>query len=118
MSTTVKIVMNPTQKILLARALNKNGAGQVKFTKECAKNFDGYVPYLTGRLKNMMITIETNKIIYSAPYAKKQYYTNKGMGRQGNSLGGKRGKFWDKRSWVDNGNNIIQTIARFCGGHI
>jgi len=114
---SIKINMDPTQKILLKRALNKNGAGQVKFTKECAKNFNNYIPYDTGRLKDMMITIGTDKITYSAPYAKKQFYTNKGMGRQGDSMGGKRGKMWSNRSWIDNGDDIVQTIASFCGGH-
>ena len=117
MGNHVRLIMNPTQKILLARALNKNGAGQAKFTKECAKAFNNYVPYDKGRLKDMMVTLETSKIIYSAPYAKRQFYTNKGMGKQGSSAGGKRGKMWSARSWIDNGDNIIQTVADFCGGH-
>lgn len=115
--SSIRINMNSPQKILLARSLNKNGVGQTKFTKECAKAFNNYVPYDKGRLKDMMVNLEATKIIYSAPYAKKQYYNNKGMGKQGNSSGGKRGKLWDRRSWIDNGNNIVQTIANFCGGH-
>lgn len=74
------------------------------------------VPFKTGRLKDMMIEIETNKVIYNAPYAAKNYYLNKGMGRGGESVGGKRGKFWDKRAWIDHGDKIVKTIAEFCGG--
>ena len=54
---TTRLVMQPTQKILLKRKLNRNGAAQVFFTKECAKEFNNYVPFLTGRLKDVMITI-------------------------------------------------------------
>jgi len=74
------------------------------------------VPYDTGRLKDMMITMEASRITYSAPYAKSQYYNNKGMGKQGESMGGKRGKLWDKRCWITSGDTITRTIANFCGG--
>lgn len=116
MGTTVKIEMKPTQKILLKRYLSKNGEAQIKFTKEVAKHCNNYVPFKTGRLKDMMIELQTDKIIYHAPYAAKQYYTNKGMGKQGTSLGGLRGKFWDRRMWSDKGDKIVQTIAEFVGG--
>lgn len=116
MATSIKLVMNDTQKILLKRHLNKNGQAQQMFTKECAKCFNNYIPYDTGRLKDMMVELQTNKIIYNAPYARKQYYTNKGLGNQGESIGGKRGKFWDKRAWNDQGDKIVQTISQFVGG--
>ena len=115
--SSVKIYMNDKQKILLARSLNKYGEGQSYFTKECAKAFDNYVPYLTGRLKNMSVSIEPDKVIYSAKYAKVQFYNNKGTGRQGVSLGGLRGKQWSARSWIDNADTIVKSVARFCGGH-
>ena len=116
MATKVKVVMDNNQKILLKRALNKNGKAQVKFTKECAKAFNNYTPYDTGRLKDDMVQLETSRIIYSAPYARKQYYSNKGLGKQGTQVGGKRGKFWDKRAWADNGDSIVKSIADFVGG--
>lgn len=116
MATNVRIQMDDTGKILLKRYLNKDGQAQEKFTKEVAKYSDNYVPFQTGRLKNMMIEIKTNKIIYNAPYARKQYYTNKGNGKEGTSLGGLRGKFWDKRMWNDRGNDVVKSIAQFVGG--
>lgn len=116
MATNVKIKMDDIGKILLKRSLNKDGKAQEKLTKEIAKYSDNYVPFKTGRLKNMMIEIKTSKIIYKAPYAKKQYYTNKGIGKQGTSLGGIRGKFWDKRMWNDRGNDVVKSIAQFVGG--
>lgn len=116
MAIKVRIEMNDVQKILLKRSLNKNGNAQVKFTKEVAKYCNNYVPFKTGRLKDMMITIGTNKIIYNAPYATKQYYTNKGIGKNGTSQGGLRGKMWDKRMWSDRGDEIVKSVAQFVGG--
>jgi len=118
MGTNIKIKIDDTQKILLKRHLNNNGDAQIKFTKEVAKQCNNYVPFKTGRLKDMMIQLQTSKIIYNAPYAAKQYYTNKGAGKQGNSIGGLRGKFWDKRMWNDKGDSIVKTIADFVGGKI
>lgn len=116
MATTVRIKMDSTQKILLKRSLNKDGKAQEFFTKEVAKYSDNYIPFKTGRLKNMMVEIETSKIIYNAPYARKQYYTNKGLGKQGTSIGGLRGKQWDRRMWNNRGNEIVKSVAQFVGG--
>lgn len=116
MATNVRIDIDDSQKILLKRYLNKNGKAQVQFTKECAKAMNNYTPFKTGRLKDMMVTLESDRIIYNAPYSKKQYYLNKGMGRGGESVGGKRGKFWDRRMFIDHGDKIVQSIAEFCGG--
>jgi len=116
MATKVKIQMDDTQKILLKRYLNKDGQAQIKFTRECAKWMNNYVPYDTGRLKDMDVEIATDKVIYHAPYARKQYYTNKGMGKQGCSLGGLRGKMWDRRAWSNHGNDIVKSVAQFVGG--
>ena len=113
---TTKLVMNSTQKILLKRGLNKNGKAQEFFTKQCAKYMNNYIPFLTGRMKDMDVEIQTDKIIYSAPYAKKQYLTNKGTGKGGVSNGGLRGPFWDKRMWINRGNEIVKNTAEFCGG--
>ena len=87
-----KLVMNNTQKILLKRYLNKNGEAQVKFTKEVAKECNNYIPFNTGRLKDMMVELQPSKIIYNAPYAREQFYNNKGKGKQGLNKGGLRGK--------------------------
>ena len=116
MATTVRIQMDNTQKILLKRSLNKDGQAQEFFTKECAKFMNNYVPFKTGRLKDMMVQIETSKVIYNAPYSRKQYYTNKGLGKQGTSLGGLRGKQWDRRMWNNRGDEIVKSVAQFVGG--
>ena len=116
MAVYTKLVMSSADKILLKRGLNENGKAQEYFTKQCAKAFNNYVPLLTGRMKDMDVEIQTDKIIYSAPYARRQYLSNKGTGKGGVSNGGLRGPFWDKRAWVNNGNEIVKSVAEFCGG--
>lgn len=116
MATNISVKMDSTQKILLKRYLNNNGEAQMKFSKECAKNMNNYIPFLSGRLKDMNVVVNRNNVTYNAPYARKQYYTNKGLGKQGISLGGIRGKFWDKRMWNDRGNDVVKSIAQFVGG--
>lgn len=116
MSTNIKVEIDDTQKILLKRALNKNGQAQVKFTKEVAKSCNNYVPFKTGRLKDMMVTLSTDKITYNAPYAARAFYTNQGNGRSGTASGGLRGKQWTRRAWIDKGDMIVKSIADFCGG--
>lgn len=82
---------------------------------------DPYVPYLSGDLKN---TAQENKksIVYASyhggtkSYAAINFYTNRGMGREGLNRGGKRGKQWINRMWVNEGDAIVNEIANTIGG--
>lgn len=114
---SIRIEIN-IQEILHNRGFNRNGTAQVLFTKECAKAMNNYVPFLTGRLKDMTVELGTDFVAYNAPYAEKQYYTNEGNGKQGESIGGLRGKLWDKRMWLQQGNQILNTVAELTGGRI
>lgn len=102
--------------------LNLKEANQL-FTNLVKEKSDPYVPFLTGNLKGTVVT-EVNKITYSATkgsgssYAKKQYYTNKGIGKQGVNVGGKRGPHWDKRMWANDGKEIVKSVADFIGGKV
>ena len=116
MATTCKLQMDPTQKILLKRYLNKNGKAQAFFTKTCEMHMNKYVPFLTGNLKDITCTVKTKQIVYNAPYSRKVYYTNKGNGKQGTSHGGLRGRYWDKRMMSSEGNTIVKEVANFVGG--
>lgn len=99
--------MEPTQRILIKHNLNKNGNGQKFLTHEIRRLSDPYVPFDTGVLKNTAVE-EVNRIIYVAPYAMKQWYENKGSG--------KKGKMWCIRMWSDRGNDIVNSVANYCGG--
>lgn len=111
----VKLNLDSEQKILLKRNLNKNGKAQKFFTSEVRRMADPYVPFQQGPLKNTA-RVETNRIIYTQPYAKKMYYENKGYGTQGTSRGGLRGKQWIPRMWANKGKKIVDSVAGFVGG--
>lgn len=106
--TRVKINIDSSDKILLRRYLNQNGKAQQFFTSEVKRLSDPYVPFRQGHLKREVI-VTPNKLIYTQPYAKKQFYENKGKGL--------RGKQWVNRMWADKGKLIVQSVAKFVGGN-
>ena len=107
MAEKIKLQMDPAQKILAKRGLQKGGSVQRFFTHEMRRKMDPYVPFLTGTLKNTAIEHE-DSVEYGQPYAKRQYHENKGKGL--------RGREWDKRRWADNGDSILDSVAKMAGG--
>lgn len=103
----IRLQIDPVDRVLLKRSLNKNGAGQRFFTHEVRRLSDPYVPFLTGVLKNTA-TEEVNRITYNTPYARRQYYENPGTGL--------RGPHWTERMWADRGKEIVKATAAYCGG--
>lgn len=114
MGTSVKLNIDSADKILLKRYLNHNGKAQQFFTHEVRRLSEPYVPHLSGNLKDEAVE-NIDSIEYVKPYARKQYYENSGKNRS-KSL--KAGKEWDKRMWADDGKQIVQSVARFCGGKV
>lgn len=112
MGTNIKLQIDPADKILLKRSLNKNGKGQIFFTHEVRRLSQPYVPNLTGILEKTAVE-KTNCIEYVQPYARRQYYENSGKNRSKAPMAGKQ---WDKRMWADRGKEIVQSVADFCGG--
>lgn len=106
----VKIEMDPVDKILLKRKMDPNGMGQKFFTHEVRRMSDPYVPMRSGVLKNTAVEYP-KKIEYVQPYARRQYWENKGDGRL-------RGKQWDKRMWADRGPEIVKSVANYVGGKV
>ena len=115
MTTKVTINIDPTQKILLKRKLNNNGQAQLLLTNEIARLSEPYVPFQGGDLKDKK-AVSSNKITYIMPYARKQYFTNAGAGKEGTGKGGLRGKLWVKRCWADKVKDICKSVAQFVGG--
>lgn len=107
MGTNIKLKIDPADKILLKRNLNRNGKGQQFFTHEVRRLSDPYVPFLSGTLKNTAQEL-TSRIEYVQLYARRQYYENRGNGL--------RGSHWTERMWADRGKEIIQSVAAYCGG--
>lgn len=108
----IRIQIDPADKILLKRSLNKNGRGQQFFTHEVRRLSQPYVPRLNGVMEPSAIE-QVDKITYPQPYSRRQYYENSGKNRSGAPLAG---KLWDRRMWQDRGKEIVQAVARFCGG--
>ena len=107
MGTNIKLKIDPADKILLKRNLNRNGKGQQFFTHEVRRLSDPYVPFLSGTLKNTAQEL-TSRIEYVQPYARRQYYENRGNGL--------RGSHWTERMWADRGKEIVKATAAYCGG--
>lgn len=104
----VKINIDSANAILAKRKLGKGGEAQRFAVHEVRRITDDYVPFLNGPLKNTAVENE-DSIEYVQPYARKQYYENKGNGL--------RGKEWDKRAWADRGEEITESVAEFIGGN-
>lgn len=107
MGARIRMQIDPADKILLKRSLNKNGEGQRFFTHEVRRLSDPYVPKRFGKLKNTAVETKTS-ITYNTPYARRQYYEHKGDGL--------RGSHWTERMWADRGKEIVRSVAAFCGG--
>ena len=107
LSATATLQMDFTDKILLKHALNKNGNGQKFFTHEVRRLSDPYVPMRSGTLKNTAVEY-VDKIVYVQPYARRQWYENKGNGL--------RGKEWCLRMWAARKHEIIASVQNYCRG--
>ncbi len=77
---------------------------------------DPYVPMKEGELKESGISgtvVGSGKVEYTAPYGRKQYYENAGMGKEGlNKGGGLRGKMWFERMKADHKDEILEGLKK------
>lgn len=84
-------------------------AVQKMVDREVLRQSDPYVPMRTGMLKKSGIlgtVIGEGIVKYIAPYARQNYYTNAGRGREGTQNGGLRGKYWFERMKADHKDKI------------
>ena len=105
------------------RSLESGGRVQKYIDSTVLRLCDPYVPFLSGQLKVSGIrgtVIGSGLVVYNTPYARRQYYTNGGNGKQGTSRGGLRGglrgRYWFARMKADRGQEIIQGAAKIAGG--
>ena len=73
-------------KIIDKYGMQKDGKASLFLANTCFRRMAKYVPKDTGALMTTA-TIKPGQVIYEVPYARKQFYTNKGKGI--------RGKRWD-----------------------
>ncbi|MBQ6169789.1 MAG: capsid protein [Ruminococcus sp.] len=86
---------------------------------ETLRYSDPYVPFRTGMMKKSGISgtvIGSGVIEYTAPYAKKQYYTNAGRGKEGlnavKGTKGLRGAFFFERMKADHKDDILKGVKK------
>ena len=120
MKINTKFVYNrSTDKMIAKRSLQTGGRVQKYIDSTVLRLSDPYVPFLSGQLKTSGISgtvLGSGLVVYNAPYAKRQYYTNGGRGKQGTAHGGLRGRYWFERMKADHLNEIIQGAAKIAGG--
>lgn len=82
---------------------------------EALRRSDPYVPFHTGMMKKSGISgtvIGSGVIEYTAPYAKPQYYLNRGLGKEGvnrrNGTKGLRGAYFFDRMKADHKDDILR----------
>ena len=86
---------------------------QVFIDNEVLRKCDPYVPMDTGMLKKSGIlgtVVGSGEVIYIAPYARIQYYNNKGTGN--NNKSGLRGPYWFERMKADHKNQIFEDAKK------
>lgn len=97
-----QITLNPADKILLQRGLNKNGRGQLFFSSEFGRKCVRYVPHRTGTLQGSM-WVEPSNVSWNTPYARRQYYEHENK------------RLWAEKCWQDHKADIIRSTAKYCG---
>lgn len=120
MTIDTQVTMHKSVNAILAeRGLQSGGRVQRYIDSTVLRLSDPYVPFLSGQLKTSGIrgtVIGTGLVVYNTPYARRQYYTNSGNGKQGTARGGLRGRYWFERMKANRGQEIIQGAAEIAGG--
>lgn len=120
MKVNTRFVYNKSVGQMVAqRSLENGGRVQKYIDSTVLRLSDPYVPFLTGQLKASGIRgtiIGSGTVVYNAPYARRQYYTNSGNGKEGTSRGGLRGRYWFERMKADRLDEILQGATKIAGG--
>ena len=99
----VKFSLRSVGEIIKDRGLDKGGRVQ-KYIDETVIDFcEPYVPFDTGALKESPKSCSPpggGQVVYGVPYARRQYYENKGDG-------GLRGARWFERMKADRLEEIV-----------
>lgn len=94
------------------RGLGIGGRVQMYVDSEVVRRMEPYTPFLTGALIKSATAhtkIGSGEVKSVTPYAKRQYYGNKGSGR--------RGKMWFERMKANEKNDILRGAAKVGGAN-
>ncbi len=100
----VSVELKPANQIIGERGLDKGGRVQRYIDGAVVDFCEPYVPFDTGALKESPRTCSPpgeGRVVYGVPYARRQYYENKGDG-------GLRGARWFDRMKADRLDEIVQ----------
>lgn len=114
----VTLQVKHESELLAKRGLQKGGRVQQYIDSEVLRCCDSYVPFRTGKLKQSGITatvIGSGMVRYNTPYARKNYYSNNGVGNEGTKRGGKRGRLWFERMKPDHVPKILKGVKQIAG---
>lgn len=113
----VRIEMRTTDQIIRERELQPKGDVQRYIDLAVLRYCDKYVPFRTGVLRHSRkhTVIGSGVVKYVTPYARHQYYFNKGRGTQGTARGGLRGRLWFKRMKAVYKDVILDNARRLSG---
>lgn len=112
-----KLDLKPISKMLNNRGLDAYGRVQKFIDNEVVKCCDPYVPFDNGELKKAKGTkIGSGRVVYGEKYSHRQYYGNKGKGKEGTSNGGIRGRLWFERMKSDHLPSILRGAKNIAGG--
>lgn len=111
--------IKPTEQLLRERGLNRGGKVQKFIDSEVIRCMDSFVPFRSGILKKSALlgtVIGSGLIKYTAPYARKNYYENRGRGIEGTQNGGRRGRKWFERMKLIYLGHILSSAAKISDG--
>lgn len=97
-------------KILSEKGINENGRVQKYIDSEVIRRCKPFVPVRQGVLESSAdkSDIGSGLVVYETPYAKKQYYTNRGSGL--------RGKMWFERMKAGQRDDIVRGAKKLVKG--
>lgn len=108
----------PEKELLARRGLQKGGKVQQFIDSEVLRCSDKYVPLDTSMLKKsgtISTVIGSGMVHYDTPYARKNYYENRGRGKEGTANGGLRGRLWFERMKTDHLPGILKGVKKIAG---
>ncbi len=86
---------------------------------EVIRHSDPYVPVASHAMRKSGISgtvLGSGVVQYTAPYARRQYYTNAGRGKEGinaqKGTKGLRGKMWFERMKADHRDDILRSVKK------
>lgn len=98
---SLTITMKPTAQLLSERGMGTSGKLQTQLDSTVRRFNEPYCPFDTGAMMRTVSGVGTGLIEYTQPYARRQYYENRGTGNGGTAYGGKRGRYFFERMKAD-----------------